>query len=109
LSTEFGTLEPVEGAPEPGERIDEVARTVGFRIEHITSGVVDTPVEYLQAHDEWVVVLHGGARLEIGGVDRLLSAGDWVLIPASMGHRLLQVEPGTQWLAVHDRPEGGGS
>jgi cupin 2 domain-containing protein len=107
VTTLVGTLEPGDDDAEiTGERIDEIARCEGFRIEHVTSGLVVTPVEFLQAHDEWVVVLSGSARLEVGGEEHQLGAGDWVLIPTAVGHRLLQVEPGTRWLAVHDRPEG---
>lgn len=101
-----GALEPAEDAPEEGETIVELARATGFRVELVSSGVVDTPVEFLQAHAEWVAVLTGFAILEIGGEEHRLEAGDWVLIPASTGHRLLHVTPGTRWLAVHDRPPG---
>lgn len=102
-----GTLGPDgDDVPAVGERVDELARADGFRVEHITSGVVDTPVEFLQAHDEWVLVLDGSARLEVGATEHVLGSGDWVLIRASKVHRLLHVAPGTRWLAVHDRPEG---
>ena len=101
-----GALEPDDATPPDGERIVEVARAEGFRVECIVTGVVDTPVEYLQAHDEWVVVLSGGATLEIRGVEHRMEGGDWMLIPATTPHRLLHVVPGTRWLAVHDRPGG---
>ena len=41
-----------------------------------------------------------GAVLEVDGVARDLSAGDWWLLPAGTPHRLVSAEPGTSWLAV---------
>ncbi len=102
-----GMLEPGDDdADIVGERTEEIARADGFRIEHVTSGVVDTPVEFIQAHDEWVYVLAGAATLEVAGTDHRIEAGHWAMIPAGTGHRLLHVQPGTRWLAVHDRPGG---
>ena len=78
----------------------------GARIEEISSGSVPVPVEYLQAHDEWVLVLQGGAVLSVGDRRFGLGAGDWLLLPGAIPHRLEHVEPGTRWLAVHGPPAG---
>ena len=105
-SVQAGSLGDAGEPPDVGERTTEVVRVDGFRVEVISSGVVNTPVEFLQAHDEWVLVLDGVAILDVGGADHELSAGDWVFVPAGTAHRLVSVQPGTRWLAVHDLPPG---
>src|SRR5947209_8377711 len=86
--------------PPAGERTD-VLVDAGVRIEHIVSGEVDTPVDYVQEHDEWILLLEGDADLELGGERHALQADDWIVLPAGVPHRLVRVRPGTRWLAVH--------
>jgi cupin 2 domain-containing protein len=78
----------------------DVARAAGFSVEQILSGALSEPQGYEQDHDEWVVVLAGGALLEVDGVAHELGAGDWWLLPAGTPHRVVHTEPGTSWLAV---------
>jgi cupin 2 domain-containing protein len=78
----------------------ELARTAEFAIEQILSGELGAPQAYDQDHDEWVVVLAGGAVLEVDGVAHELGAGDWWLLPAGTPHMLVRTEPDTSWLAV---------
>ncbi len=68
-------------APGRGERVDQVVRVGGVLVEQILSGVIDGPVEFLQDHDEWVVVLGGGAVLEVDGEPLELGPGDWCCSP----------------------------
>ena len=75
-------------------------------VEEILSGRLARPVDYVQEQDEWVVVLEGGAVLEVGDEHLELGAGDWVLLPAAVPHRLVETAPGTRWLAVHVPPAG---
>ena len=78
----------------------------GIRVERIVSQGQVTPPDapYDQPHDEWVMLLAGGARLwlEDRG-ETALSPGDALLIPAHVRHRVTwtQAEPATVWLAVH--------
>lgn len=72
-----------------------------MRVEQILSGRLTAPEGFCQDTDEWVVVLDGSARLEVGGVVHELGAGDWILLPAGLPHVLRDTEPGTRWLAVH--------
>ena len=95
-----GHLASAAAAPTEGEATVELARAAGFAVEQILSGRLDAPQDYVQDHDEWVVVLGGGAELEIDGVAHQLTAGDWWLLPAGTPHRLVRTEPGTSWLAV---------
>ncbi len=55
-------------APAVGEDTVVLARASGFTVEQILSGRLDGPQDYVQDHDEWVVVLDGGAVLEVAGV-----------------------------------------
>lgn len=93
-------LQPAD-APATGERTAEIARVGAVVVEQIVSGALGGPVDYLQGHDEWVVVLDGGATLQIGGERVDLEAGDWVLLPARTPHTLVEARPGTSWLALH--------
>ncbi|HEX5587129.1 MAG TPA: cupin domain-containing protein [Acidimicrobiia bacterium] len=99
-----GTLAAPSSAPSRGEATFPLATGLGFSVEQILSGALAEPVDYLQAHDEWVVVLAGSAVLEVDAEPRELRAGDWLLLPASAPHRLVTTEPGTSWLAVRSTP-----
>jgi cupin 2 domain-containing protein len=98
-----GRLRPSSDAPAVGERSEELARLGGVVVEHIVSGAVAAPVDYDQDHDEWVVLLSGGATLKVGDEGLDLAAGDWVLLPAHVRHRLVETVPGSTWLALHAR------
>ncbi len=96
-----GSLAEASAAPARGERTVELVATAGLVVEQILSGRLSGPADYLQDHDEWVVLLAGGARLLLDGVEHRLAAGDWLLIPAGCPHTLLETEAGTSWLGVH--------
>jgi cupin 2 domain-containing protein len=96
-----GSLDPPSEAPPTGERFRELAAAAGARIEHITSSASPEPITYRQDHDEWVVVLAGGAELDVGGEPVELAPGDWVVLPAHVPHRVTRTVAGTSWLAVH--------
>ena len=98
--TTNGRLARGAGAPSDGEQTVALARGTGFTVEQILSGRLAAPQLYEQEHDEWVVVLEGGAVLEVDGAAHDLVAGDWWLLPAGTPHRLVHTEPGTSWLAV---------
>jgi cupin 2 domain-containing protein len=88
------------------EDFAEILIRPGVRIERIVSYGQATPVDapYDQAHDEWVLLLKGGAGLWIEGEgETVLGPGDHVLIPAHRRHRVTwtDVDGPTIWLAVH--------
>lgn len=60
---------------------------------------------YDQDEAEWVVVLRGKARMLIDGEEapRTLEAGDHLMIPAHVRHRVEWTDPDhpTVWLALH--------
>ena len=86
--------------PPKDERFDELFGCENVRIERIVTVSVDAPKEFVQDHDEWVVVIEGEALLEIAGVKRWLKNGDILFIPKGEKHTLLDVKEPTLWLAV---------
>ena len=98
-----GRLEDPSSAPAEGERFTVLAELPGVVIEQIVSGTLLEPLSFDQAHDEWVVVVDGGARLIVDGTEVDLESGDWLLLPAGCPHTVLETRPGTSWLAIHVR------
>jgi cupin 2 domain-containing protein len=96
-----GRLRDAGEAPAVGERADELVAFGSAVVEQILSGRLEAPVDYRQAHDEWVVVLSGSATLEVDGEAVELAARDWLFLPAGVPHTLVRTEPGTDWLALH--------
>jgi cupin 2 domain-containing protein len=82
-----------------------------MQIERIVSRGQVTPegVWYDQERDEWVLLLTGGAELQLAdeGAARRLEPGDWLHLPAHCRHRVVWTAPEqeTVWLAVHWKQE----
>jgi cupin 2 domain-containing protein len=70
-------------------------------IERIVSAAAATPREYVQAQDEWVVLLRGNADLDVAGERVELEAGDYLFLPAGLRHTVRRASEGAVWLAVH--------
>jgi cupin 2 domain-containing protein len=88
------------------EQLTDLLARPGLRIERIVStGQASPPgFRYDQTHDEWVILLSGGAGLAIEGeAERRLQPGDYVYLPAHTRHRVTwaDAEEPTVWLAVH--------
>ncbi len=88
------------------ELCDVLARGACCRVERIVSSGQTTPAGfwYDQEQDEWVALLTGSAELTWeDGARTALSAGDWLLIPAHVRHRVTftSAEPPCVWLAFH--------
>ena len=92
--------EPAE-APATGERVDRLVAAGDVVIEQIRSGALEAPVDYREEQDELVVLLAGRAGLVVDGEPVELAPGDWLFLPAGLRHRLVETEPGTNWLAVY--------
>jgi hypothetical protein len=95
-----GRLRPSSDTPAVGERSEEIAQLGGVVVEQIVSGAIAAPVDGDLDHDEWVVLLRGGATLDVGDESLELVAGDRVLLRAHVRHRLVEPVPGTSWLAL---------
>lgn len=96
-----GRLRGGAEAPEVGEEVESLLALPGIAIEQILSGTLAEPADYRQARDEWVVLLEGSARLVVEGEDVEIGAGEWLFLPAGVGHRLVSTAPGSSWLALH--------
>lgn len=84
------------------EQMTQLAAGRRFRLEHILSGDhASAPgFWYDQAEDEWAILLSGRAVLEFEAGELELGAGDAVLIPAHLRHRVARSENAV-WLALH--------
>ena len=96
-----GRLEPATAAPASGERFEPLAELPSVVVEQILSGRLVEQPSFEQGHDEWVLVVEGGARLLVEGEEIELERGDWLLLPAGCRHTVLETRPGTSWVAVH--------
>ncbi len=87
------------------ERLDTLLTHNNITIERILSPPDTITDISAQPHDEWVCVLQGSARLEMGEQVHLLYRGDQMLIPANSPHRVLTTShhPHCLWLTVHFR------
>jgi cupin 2 domain-containing protein len=101
-----GRLLAPSAAPSAGERTEILAAGDTWRVEQILSGALPQPVDDLLDHVEWVMVVSGGAELDVAGRTERLDAGDWVRLGPGLPHRVLSTEPGTSWLAVHVELDG---
>ncbi|MGI4814627.1 MAG: cupin domain-containing protein [Janthinobacterium lividum] len=87
------------------ENFEPLLSRPGIRVERITSYGNVTPADrpYCQAHEEWVMVVSGSARLRMAGEEHTLNPGDHLLIPGGVEHWVTYTslnEP-TVWLALH--------
>lgn len=95
----------------PSELPEEVFQTLvqsgTLKVERIISRGHATPEGqwYDQAHNEWVVLLSGGARLTIEGKEGFveMKPGDYVMLPAGLRHRVDWTDPeqDSVWLAIN--------
>lgn len=86
------------------ELFQDVLRRPGVRIERIVSHGDTTPPDrpYIQDWDEWVLILAGAAELQLDDIGvRTLRAGDHMLVPAGVPHRVTHTDDPTIWLAIH--------
>ncbi len=93
---------------DPGEVMEPLLARDGLLLERIVSRGCPTPdgLWYDQEQDEWVMLAAGSAVLEIENTGPLeLQAGDHLLIPAHVRHRVARVSGDAVWLALHLFPK----
>lgn len=103
MSNLFASLHP----PARGERFDTLLAHRNLVIERIVSSADIEPVDYVQEQDEWVLLLRGGAVMQVAGETVTLGEGDYLFLPAGSVHRVARCEAGTLWLAIHLHPDAG--
>ena len=87
--------------PATGERFDILLEHKNIVIERICSSADIPLTQYVQSQDEWVLLVHGTAEIEIDGKTESLKSGDYVFLPAYTPHCVRKVSEGALWLAVH--------
>jgi cupin 2 domain-containing protein len=87
--------------PSPGSEVfTTLFQNKTIRVESIRSWLKDSGEWYDQSEDEWVVLIEGKARLEIGGETLTLEKGDCLFIPSHQRHRVLWTSEDALWLGV---------
>lgn len=87
--------------PDSGEDFTTLFEKENIKIVKIVSSDNLEIKEYCQDEDEFVILLEGGATLEIDGKKVTLNRGDTLFIPAKTKHRVLTTQKGTLWIAIH--------
>lgn len=100
-----GNLFTDAAAPLAGERFDILLSHRNLVVERIVSSAAIAAPEYVQTQDEWVLLVHGEAILEVAGESTSLKSGDYLFLPAGVPHTVLKTSAGALWLAVHLHPE----
>ena len=90
--------------PGEGERFDTILKHRHLQIERIVSSSHTTPQPYVQAQDEWVLLVQGEAWMTVAGQAVSLKAGDHLFLPAGVPHTVERTSDGALWLAVHLHP-----
>jgi cupin 2 domain-containing protein len=99
-----GNLFADASPPLEGERFETLVRHRNLVVERIVSSEAIRPSEYVQAQDEWVVLLRGEAELRLADELVVLAPGDYLFLPAGTPHTVERVSTGALWLAVHLHP-----
>ncbi|MFT4694644.1 MAG: cupin 2 domain-containing protein [Francisella sp.] len=85
------------------EEFSDLYTNKNITIEKILSYGQITPIDepYLQAHNEWVLILEGNVKLKLGDEEVSLQKGESLLIPKNTKHWVTYTHNPTIWLAVH--------
>ncbi|MBA1433182.1 MAG: cupin domain-containing protein [Epsilonproteobacteria bacterium] len=83
------------------ENFTTLLQKQNIEIKRIVSNTLKTPQTFIEARDEWVVVLKGCAKLEINGIVHKLKSGDLLFIAANTKHTLLKTKKVVVWLSVY--------
>ena len=102
--TRTGNLFADASHPVGDERFDVLLRHKNLVVERIVSAADTAPKSFVQAQDEWVVLLRGSAILDVAGERLDLVAGDYCFLPAGTEHAVRCASEGALWLAVHLHP-----
>ncbi len=94
-----------------GETIDILASGGTFRLEHIVSRGAASPdgFWYDQPNAEWVALVRGTAILAFRASSIALQAGDCLLIPPHLEHRVEATSLDAVWIAAHFATDTAGA
>lgn len=99
-----GNILHASGGDRSAEQFVSLLQTPALRLEQIVSHGHPTPDGqwYQQADAEWVLLLCGEAQLLFADASKqMLKAGDYLLIPPRMRHRVEYCSADARWLALH--------
>jgi len=97
----------VSAANRNEEVVAPMLQGLSFRAEHISSFGVSSPPDFWYDQDlpEWVALLQGTASIEFEEGTLHLKAGDHLIIPEHLKHRVPATSPDASWLAIHFEAE----
>lgn len=97
----------VSAANRNEEVVTSILHGRNFHAEHISSFGVSSPPDfwYVQDLPEWVALLQGTASIEFQEGTLQLTAGDYLIIPEHLKHRVSATSADASWLAIHFTPE----
>ena len=90
----------------PHEQLTTLLDATNLRLERIVSHAHASPEGfwYDQERSEWVLLVQGEATLRFEGDEIVeLRAGDHLLIPAGVRHRVERTSADAVWMALHFR------
>ena len=87
--------------PVNGEIFKILLKQKNIVIEKIISSNLIPEKQYIQDHDEWVLLVDGKAEIFIHDKKIWLTTGDYLFIESGVPHKVLQTHKGTVWLAIH--------
>jgi cupin 2 domain-containing protein len=87
--------------PKDGEIFEILYKQKDIEITHILSSSNLDDHLYNQNKDEFVILLEGGALLEMDGKEVDLKKGEYIFIKAHTKHKILRCENGSHWLAIY--------
>ena len=90
-----------EKIPISGEIFQILLKRKDIVIEKIISSNLIPDKEYIQDHDEWVLLIDGHAELLMDNKVITLTQGDYLFIESGVSHKVLTTTKGTLWLAIH--------
>ncbi len=92
-------------AESPEEIIHRLLEGLNFRLEQIVSYGAHSASDFWYDQDgaEWVALMKGQATLEFEEGSLELRAGDSLIIPPHMKHRVAHKTADAIWLALHYR------
>lgn len=99
----------VSAANRNEEVVASILQGARFHAEHISSFGASSPPDFWYDQDlpEWVALLQGTASIEFEEGALHLKAGDYLIIPEHLKHRVSATSSDASWLVLHFEPEQG--